>query len=367
MRFLDDVEGDRSSRPMANQCCYGRFNGLYRKPLCEGMQRQYALHRRPVGDLLADATSAHKEATIVAKKSLEAATCAELAWRPERCDEVMKRVEEELADTQDFPRQPQSDFWEISGRPKFVAVAGSDLDEEVWFDADWGFLSSVLTAYANHWALRTRPDDWWQVATRRIAHEISRKGNLAAVRDFFVAYEGKKELVETIPNHNLRHWSWNSTIQGFVKQIRETIKVPEFVDATSSDFSTSEAVHQTATNIMLMKSMENYFSYRADIVCGIPAVYLLGEESDWEHLLGKLDSLQTILKPVSEAIYIAENPTPENSYYFDGHSYRKIVEPTLEEVLSEARGIFQKLLETYRGNPDREWWADIVSYVDLTG
>merc|ERR1719461_1750651 len=72
------------------------------------------------------------------------------------------------------------------------------------------------------------------------------------------------------------------------------------------------------------------------MICGIPGVYLLGEEDDWQNLITKLDRVVEILEPVKDELNIG--------------------------FLTEAREIFKKLLDTYRGKPDLVWWAGIVSY-----
>merc|ERR1719334_143936 len=58
---------------------------------------------------------------------------------------------------------------------------------------DKGFFSTVLNAYANHWDLITRPDDWWFTILRRIAIAIDENSDDDQVRQFMVSHEGKKE------------------------------------------------------------------------------------------------------------------------------------------------------------------------------
>lgn len=41
----------------------------------------------------------------------------------------------------------------------------------------------------------------------------------------------------------------------------------------------------------MMGLMQQYFDYTASIICGLPSVTLLGEKSDWEVLLAKLNRL----------------------------------------------------------------------------
>ena len=58
-------------------------------------------------------------------------------------------------------------------------------------NADCGLFASVVTAYNNHWKLRTSPDDWWFVITRRVADVIDKNSKKETVRKMFVNHEGK--------------------------------------------------------------------------------------------------------------------------------------------------------------------------------
>ncbi|KAL9953538.1 hypothetical protein ACROYT_G040973 [Oculina patagonica] len=72
--------------------------------------------------------------------------------------------------------------------------------------------------------------------------------------------------------------------------------------------------------------------------CGIPAVEMLGTEDDWSKLKSKLKVLRTLLEPI-------ENDLGLTSEWWN------LVEK-----------VFSKLLATYQGRPDREWWSHIMSY-----
>jgi hypothetical protein len=58
----------------------------------------------------------------------------------------------------------------------------------------------------------------------------------------------------------------------------------------------------------MMSTLQKYFTYAACETCGLPSVTLLGEKSDWEKILGRIERLPkfgdepaewyTLLKPV---------------------------------------------------------------------
>ena len=86
-----------------------------------------------------------------------------------------------------------------------------------------------------------------------------------------------------------------------------------------------------------MSSVQKYFNFNTYIACGIPEVELLGTEQDWRDLIRKLEDVKKVLAPISQ-------PLGNITTYFDD-----IVLP-----------VYQNLLETFLGRPNRTWWNDIV-------
>ena len=122
-------------------------------------------------------------------------------------------------------------------------------------------------------------------------------------------------------------------LEGRVKQNTTSILV--------HDFSTTDFVSKAASQIVLMDSMKHYFVYkmlakgcgmrsRAVPQCGIPSVTLHGKLADWEALAEKARALR--------ALDIGLD------WWLD----------TLEPVL-------ERLVDTYRGVVDRDWWSRVLS------
>ena len=86
-----------------------------------------------------------------------------------------------------------------------------------------------------------------------------------------------------------------------------------------------------------MTSLQEYFEYIGQILCGIPKVEMLGEESDWMRLVEKVQNLRDFLSPIS--------------HHLSGHKYWWL---KVEEVA-------KKLLDTYRNQPDVDWWRKIIT------
>ena len=75
--------------------------------------------------------------------------------------------------------------------------------EDVYSLGNCGLFSAVLTAYNNHWKLRTSPDDWWFSVIRRVACAIDKNATKESVRKMFVDHEGQKTIEVEVPDTSI--------------------------------------------------------------------------------------------------------------------------------------------------------------------
>ncbi|XP_078349773.1 uncharacterized protein LOC144634629 [Oculina patagonica] len=224
----------------------------------------------------------------------------------------------------------------VPNRRTMRPVLGSE--ENIYSLGNCGLFSAVLTAYNNHWKLRTSPDDWWFCVIKRVACAIDKNAKKESVRKMFVDHEGKKTIEVIVPDTSIYTVDYSWFFDQMATGIQDNVKVPEFVDGMTADFSTTTAVEKIVSQITLMYSVQEYFHYCMEVGCGIPAVEMLGTEDDWRKLKSKLKVLRTLLEPI-------ENDLGLPSWWWD------LVEK-----------VFSNLLDTYQGKPDKEWWGHIVSY-----
>ena len=237
----------------------------------------------------------------------------------------------------DDSEAPQSRSKDLSN---FVDVAGSK-SEDFYFDHDWGFFSTILACYNNHWVLRTSPDDWWNVIVRNIAQAVDTNGEKDKVRNFFVNHEGKKEIVVGLPGRlDQIDYSW--LFNQFAKGIRMNIKTPGYVDLMEADFSTTTSDQLIASQIMLMSSVQKYFDFTDCTECGIPGVDMKGSLQDWKKLMAKTENLKALLQPMEDEL-------------------------GLKAWFTSTLNILSKLVDTFEGNPDKEWWGHILSWNETYG
>jgi len=206
---------------------------------------------------------------------------------------------------------------------------------DVCFDKDKGFFSTVAKAYNNHWVLKTSPEDWWFCITQKVAKAIDKNAKKPEVRKFFVEHEGKKTLTVVVgPSIYGVDYSW--FFDQMANEIEKNINVPEYVNIMDTDFSESSSVQRIVNRVVLMASMQEYFEYGMMLGCGIPGVIMQGKEDDWKQLLLKLNKLEALLKPIEKHL--------ELGGWWEG-----------------CAEVCTKLVQTYQGSPDQDWWSRILT------
>ncbi|XP_068747060.1 uncharacterized protein [Montipora capricornis] len=220
---------------------------------------------------------------------------------------------------------------------KTKVVLGSE-GEIYSLPADCGMFAAVSIAYSYHYNLRTSPDDWWFCVIKRVAYAIDANAKKESVRKMFVDHKGKKDITVFVEERDILKVDYEYFFDEITKGIRENVKVPEFVDGTTADFSTTTPVLKIVSQITLMYSVKEYFNYGKRMGCGIPAVEMLGTEEDWAKLTSKLKVLRSLLEPIEKDLGLDE-------------AWWNVVQE-----------VFHNLLKTYQGKPDRKWWSHIVDY-----
>ena len=199
-----------------------------------------------------------------------------------------------------------------------------------------GIFAAALKAYHKHWKLRTAPDDWWFCVIKRVSLAIDANGNKNAVRTMFVEHQGQKTLTVAVPSATVHDVDYSSFFNQMTDEIARNIKVPKYVEAVTADFTTTTPDTKIVSQMTVMSSVKKYFRFTMEYICGIPGVEMLGSEEDWAKLSEKLKALKEILKPIEDEIGLTE------------------------EWWSHAEVVYQNLLETYRGKPDKQWWDRIL-------
>ncbi|MCB9741662.1 MAG: DUF4419 domain-containing protein [Alphaproteobacteria bacterium] len=193
-------------------------------------------------------------------------------------------------------------------------------------------IEAMLIAFHEHRPLVLSPDAIWLTLLQGFAQHVGLHGE--RLRVLFVEHTGKLTLkvrrddfVMGNPGND-----WPGAVEELVAQMRA--HVGEFVDEVVADFSTSDLAARTASHVVLMDTMQHYFSYEFETLCGIPEITLLGTPEDWTRIRERLDALA----------------------YYDLEWWTDAVRPVLE-AFERAAG----------GDVDPEWWRSLFKWKDKSG
>ena len=180
-----------------------------------------------------------------------------------------------------------------------------------------GFLWAAVHAYSNHHHLTIRPEEVWFSILSQLSYYIN--AHAEELRDHFVAHEGQKEL-ETIDVGTIDTVDFGYIANKFTYLIQQNVKDPELQKFIIPNWTTTTDVDRTVASILMMGSMQKYFTYRSTLMCGIPSVTLLGVRADWEDMLKRLDKLPelgaetamfaTLLRPILRHFIASFDPEP---------------------------------------------------------
>ncbi|KAF4556854.1 Hypothetical protein D9617_1g087360 [Elsinoe fawcettii] len=154
-----------------------------------------------------------------------------------------------------------------------------------------GFVLSAYLAYSKHHDLTIRPEDVWFAILSQLSFHIN--AHAEELRHFFVAHDGQ-EQVEYRGGGNINTVGWGRITQHFTKEMDKYICDPELRTWVMPDFTTTTESDRAVAAVLMMGSLKSYFKCYAELSCGLPSVTLLGERSDWETMLEKVEKLAVL-------------------------------------------------------------------------
>nr|CEG03389.1 unnamed protein product [Fusarium acuminatum CS5907] len=167
-----------------------------------------------------------------------------------------------------------------------------------------GLVWAAYHAYSTHHHLTIRPEDIWFAIISQISFYIN--ANAEDLRDYFVSHDGQEELIVRLDG-NIDSQIYDMFTKLMADNISRNVKDPELRDWILPSFSTTTDTDRVVGSVLFMGAMQKYFSYTYILGCGIPSVTLLGELSDYEDILKRLDRLDEM---GAEACVFAEMLRP---------------------------------------------------------
>ena len=233
-------------------------------------------------------------------------------------------------------------------RPKFTALKVNDLDvykkaiggrvlqssnlQNVNREPNNGFVNTAAECYNKHHRLVLRPDDVWIGILTQFSRYV--EANSEALRSKFVGFEGKKHLI-VYQESTLDTADYSLLAKDMIDEISKNITDEKIKEWLVPAFSTTTETDTIVGSIIMMSSMQKYFTYEFGLLCGLPEVELLGTPEDWNEIKRRAGMLV--------------NYDTKDGYMKKWYS---MLEPVLDNFI-----------KSINGNPDVKWWNQICSYV----
>lgn len=152
-----------------------------------------------------------------------------------------------------------------------------------------GLVDGIIRAFNQDLNLVLRPDDIWLAILTQFSMFVN--GNAELLRAHFVAHKGRKTLTVDMTPFPLKAVNMGRFALEMIRVIQGNVVDPELRDLILPNFSTTTENDTSVASAVMIGALENYFEYRLLYGCGFPSVTLLGEKSDWEEILSKVQKL----------------------------------------------------------------------------
>lgn len=143
-------------------------------------------------------------------------------------------------------------------------------------------IGALHAAFCTHRPVVLSPDIIWLTLCQGFAHHVN--ANAETLRSRLVRHSGKLNL--TVRREDFVKGSpenpWPGVFAEFSTKIRS--HVGDIQDLIVADFSTTGPVERAASEVVLLDTMQAFFSYEVETLCGIPFITLEGTKEDWQKL-----------------------------------------------------------------------------------
>ncbi|KAI8634819.1 hypothetical protein F5Y19DRAFT_461393 [Xylariaceae sp. FL1651] len=201
----------------------------------------------------------------------------------------------------------------------FAAELASTKDHSSVYATKNGFVHACLEAYSAHHRLVLRPEDIWFAILTQLSAYIH--GRAEELRSQFVGYGDGEKLELHVEaqlgdktDHGALAFQMGKLVQGAIKD--EGLR-----DWVLPTFTTTTKVDQAVASMLLMGTMQKYFTFSWGTRCGLPAVTLLGSAGDWAAVRARAERLARygeeparwlrLLRPVLDG-FVASFAAPES-------------------------------------------------------
>lgn len=223
------------------------------------------------------------------------------------------------------------------------------------------FFAAVHRSFAEHYALKLKPDNLFITINQGVATIINREPE--TYRSKFVQHDGKQTISIYRPDFMVGSPDndWPSCFGDFSREIKTRIgetNHSRFV----ANFSTTGPVARTVSEIVLMDVVQSFFEFSVWTDCGMPSITLEGTVEDWQKLrdhvvalkeYGGMDWWLDQIIPIMDQFLAARKGTVdlkfwESMYHYLGGSGRHQIDGWVAKLVPYTKVPYSKNM---RKNP----------------
>ena len=166
-----------------------------------------------------------------------------------------------------------------------------DTDKKEFFNyGKKSLFRGLMEAYANHYPITISPDMLLILFLQGYSRFM--ENHSEKLRNVYVNFENQKTITvvrEGMTPETAKPEDWRDIIDEFTKNITGEIG-ENIISNLKSNFTTTNPVTLTTSQISIMSAMKQYFKYEVIMCkCGISSITLEGSLEDWEKIKAKFE------------------------------------------------------------------------------
>ena len=232
------------------------------------------------------------------------------------------------------------------GKNESMKILNSNFDtnqKEFYNYGKKSLFGGLMRAYADHYPITISPDMILLLFLQGYSRFMEKHSE--KLRNIYVNFQGKKILTVTrkgITPETAKPEDWRGIIGEFTQGIKGEIG-ENIISNLESNFTTTNSVTLTTSQISVMSSMKNYFKYEVMLpVCGISSITLEGSLEDWEKIKAKFEFFSKEkfgLNPwIKSLIPIIDKIIETKSYYNQKKAITEEIRNFWKDIIRVKRG-----------------------------
>ena len=219
-----------------------------------------------------------------------------------------------------------------------------DTDKKEFFNyGKKSLFRGLMEAYANHYPITISPDMLLILFLQGYSRFM--ENHSEKLRNVYVNFENQKTITvvrEGMTPETAKPEDWRDIIDEFTKNITGEIG-ENIISNLKSNFTTTNPVTLTTSQISIMSAMKQYFKYEVIMCkCGISSITLEGSLEDWEKIKAKFEFFSKEefgLNPwIKSLIPIIDKIIETKSYYNQNKTITEELRYFWKDIIRVKRG-----------------------------